>query len=323
MKNMKAAIRSKYGPPDVLSIEEIEMPTPKEDEILVRVHATTVNRTDCSILWGKPFVIKFFTGLPNPTSPVPGTDFAGEVAAIGKKVNTFRVGDRVWGFHDQGLASHAQYLTIGENQAVLKIPEHINYEQAAASAEGAHYAYNFINKVKLRAGQKVLVNGATGAIGSAAVQILKYLGVHVVAVCATENMAVVSSLGADRVIDYTQEDFTRQSEQYDFVFDAVGKSTFAQCKSIMQPDGIYISSELGPRAQNLYLPLITKLRGGKRVIFPLPTRIKASLDFIQNMLEQEKFKPLIDRTYPLEQIREAYNYVVSGQKTGNVIINFY
>jgi len=164
---MKAAIRSKYGSPEVISIEEVEMPLPADHEILVKVHAATVNRTDCGILCGKPFAIQFFTGLFKPTSPIPGTDFAGEIEAIGKKVSAFKVGDKVWGFNDNGLASHAQYLVISENKAVLKMPEHITYEQAAASAEGAHYAYTFINKVNLKAGQKVLVNGATGAIGSA------------------------------------------------------------------------------------------------------------------------------------------------------------
>lgn len=320
---MKAAIRTQYGPPEVISIEDVETPVPGDQEILIRVHAATVNRTDCSILWGKPAVIKLFTGFSRPRSPTPGTDFAGEVEAVGKKVSTFRVGDRVWGFNDTGLASHAQYLTIAESAAVLKMPAHVTYAQAAASAEGGHYALNFINKVPLRAGQKVLVNGASGAIGSAAVQILKHLGMYVVAVCGTKNVAPVAALGADRVIDYTQTDFTDQPEKYDFVFDAVGKSTFARCRPLLQPGGIYISSELGPNAENLYLPLLTKLRGGQRVIFPFPSNIKGSLLFMQNLLEEGKFKPLIDRSYPLEEIREAYAYAASGQKTGNVWLTFH
>ncbi len=319
---MKAAIRSKYGPPDVLNIEDVETPTPKDNEILVRVRAATVNRTDCGILWGKPFVIRFFTGLFKPTSPTTGTDFAGEIVAVGKNVTAFKVGDKVWGFNDNGLASHAQYLTLPEDEAILKIPEHITYEQAAASAEGAHYAYNFINKVNLDASNKVLVNGATGAIGSAAVQILKYIGVYVVAVCDTKNIERVKSIGPDRVVDYTKEDFTRLEEKFDFVFDAVGKSTFGKCRPLLQPGGIYISSELGPHAENLYLPLITKIRGGKKVVFPLPVNIKKSLLYMQELLEKGKFKPLIDRRYSLENIREAYQYVDSGQKTGNVIITF-
>lgn len=319
---MKAAIRTKYGPPEVLSIEDVEIPTPKENEIVVRVHATTVNRTDCAILTGKPFVIQFFTGLGRPSLPSTGTDFAGEIATVGKNVTAFKAGDRVWGFGDEGLATHAQYVAVSIKKAVLKMPENCSYEQAAASAEGAHYAYNFINKVHLKPGQKVLVNGATGAIGSAAVQILKYMGVYVVAVCDTKNVALIESLGADKVIDYTKEDFTKQEEKFDFVFDAVGKSTFDKCKPLLQPNGIYISSELGPNAQNLYLPLITKISGGKRVVFPIPSNIKGSLLFIKELLEKEKFKPVIDRTYPLEKIREAFEYVASGQKTGNVMITF-
>ncbi len=319
---MKAAIRSKYGSPDVLSIEDVETPMPKDNEILIRVRAATVNRTDCGILWGKPFVIRFFTGLFKPTSPTTGTDFAGEIVAVGKNVAAFNVGDKVWGFNDNGLASHAQYLTLPENEAILKIPEHITYEQAAASAEGAHYAYNFINKVYLDARKKVLVNGATGAIGSAAVQILKHMGVYVAAVCDTKNIELVKSMGPDKVVDYTKEDFTRLEEKFDFVFDAVGKSTFGKCKPLLQPGGIYISSELGPHAENLYLPLITKIRGGKKVIFPIPVNIKKSLLYMQDLLEKGKFKPLIDRKFSLESIREAYQYVDSGQKTGNVIVTF-
>ena len=322
LKNMKAAIRSTYGPPDVISIEEVKTPAPKDHEILVRVHAATVNRTDCGILSGKPLLIQCFTGLGKPNSPTPGTDFAGEVESVGKLVTAFKAGDKVWGFNDNGLASHAQYLRISERAAVLKIPANITYEQAAASAEGAHYAINFINKVKLKVGQKVLVNGATGAIGSAAVQILKYRGIYVVAVCDTKNVALVASMGPDKIVDYKKEDFTKLNEKFDFVFDAVGKSTFGKCKPLMLPGGIYISSELGPNAENLYLPLITKIRGGQRVIFPVPYNIKGSLNYMQNLLEKGKFKPLIDRKYPLEKIREAYQYVASGQKTGNVILTF-
>jgi NADPH:quinone reductase-like Zn-dependent oxidoreductase len=319
---MKAAIRSKYGPPEVLTVSQVVKPKPKEKQILIRVHATTVNRTDCGGLTGKPYLIRFFTGLTKPTLSSTGTDFAGEVEAVGSKVEKFSVGDRVWGFNDNGLGSHAQYCCVSSDEAILKIPTGISYEQAVSSAEGAHYALNFINKVKLRAGQKVLVNGATGAIGSAAVQILKSMGVYVVAVCDTPNLARVAALGPDKVIDYLREDFTRLEERFEFVFDAVGKSSFGQCRPVLEPRGIYISSELGPSAENLYLPLITKIRGGQRVIFPLPVDIKKSMNFMQNLLEKGQFDPLIDRKYPLEKIREAFHYVLSGQKIGNVILTF-
>jgi len=319
---MKAVVRTKYGSPDVLKISEIEKPAPGDDEVLIKVYATTVNRTDCGILWGKPFIIRFFTGLIKPKSPVSGTDFAGRVESVGKNVTSYKAGDRVWGFNDEGLGSHAQYMKIAEHKALTTIPDHITYEEAAASGEGAHYAYNFINKVKLEKGQKVLVNGATGAIGSAAVQLLKYFEIHVTAVCDTKNMELVKSLGADRVIDYEKEDFTKEDEQYHFVFDAVGKSTFAKCKPLLLPGGVYMSSELGPGAQNPFLALITPITGNKKVIFPIPVNCKKSVLFIKDLLQKEKFKPVIDRKYPLEKIADAYNYVVTGKKTGNVVITF-
>ena len=207
---------------------------------------------------------------------------------------------------------------------MVTIPKNITYEQAAASTEGAHYAINFINKVNLQSGQKALVNGATGAIGSAAVQLLKYYGARVTATCNTKNKELVKSLGAERVIDYTQEDFTKDDERYDFVFDTVGKSSFFKCKSLLQPGGIYISSDLGYMAQNLFLPLITPIikpmLGNKKTIFPLPTDIRASLLLIKTLMEQGKFNAVIDREYPLEEIVEAYRYVGEGQKTGNVVI---
>lgn len=319
---MLAATRSTYGPPDLLSIKEINKPTPGDKEVLIRVYATTVNRTDCSILWGKPFIIRFVAGLFKPASPIPGTDFAGRVEAIGKNVQSFKAGDRVWGFNDQGLASHAQYMTIREDKGISIIPDNITYEQAAASPEGAHYAYNFISKVKLQPCQKILVNGATGAIGSSAVQLLKHFEINITAVCNTENIDLVKSLGADKVIDYTKEDFTKDEQQYHFIFDAVGKSSFGKCKPLLLPGGIYISSELGPGSENLYLPFITAITGGKKVIFPFPVNIKRSMLLINKLLEQGKFKPVIDRKYHFTNIAEAYKFVVTGQKTGNVIITW-
>ncbi len=317
---MKAAFRSKYGAPEVLSIKEIDKPVAGENELLIRVLAATVNRTDCGILWAKPFIMRFFTGLLNPRLSTTGTDFAGIVEEVGKGVSKFKAGDKVWGFDDIGLSSHAEYLVIFADKPIQMIPPGFSYDQAAASAEAAHYAYNFVNKVTLKPGQRVLVNGATGGIGSAAVQFLKYYDIYVTAVCSSENIATVKSLGADRVIDYTKEDFTRDTEKYDFVLDAVGKSTFFKCKKILKKDGIYISSELGPYSQNLFLPLITAIGKRKRVIFPIPVNIKGSLEFILGLMEQGRFTPLIDRVYPLEEIRAAYDYVASGQKIGNVII---
>jgi NADPH:quinone reductase-like Zn-dependent oxidoreductase len=320
---MKAIVYTRYGSPDVLQLKEIEKPVPKDYEVLIKVHATTVNRTDCATIRAIPFFARIITGLFKPKKQIPGTEFAGEIEAVGKGVSSLKVGDKVFGFDDQGSESHAQYMTIKEDKAVL-IPDNISYEQAAASSEGAHYAYNFINKVDPKKGQYVLVNGATGAIGSAAVQLLKYLDVNVTAVCATKNIELVKSLGADRVIDYTKEDFTEDEQKYDLVFDTVGKSSFFECRHLLQPGGIYISSDLGYMAQNIFLPLITPIIkpmiGNKKTVSPIPTDIRGSLLLIRSLIEQDKFKAVIDRKFPLEQIVEAYKYVEKGQKTGNVVI---
>jgi NADPH:quinone reductase-like Zn-dependent oxidoreductase len=317
---MKAAIRKKYGPPETLKVETIDKPVPKENEVLIRVYATTVNRTDCAVLTGKPWIMRLFTGLFQPKNPTPGTDFAGIVVAIGKNVSQFQVNDKVWGFNDEGLGSQAEYMCLSTEAAVSRMPENSTFEQAAASLEGAHYAYNFINKINIQPGQKILVNGATGAIGSALVQMLKYLGAHVTATCSTPYLTRIQALGTDRIIDYTRQDFTKDTNQYDLVLDAVGKSTFSQCKGLLREKGVYISSELGPWVQNPLLALTTPLLGGKKVIFPVPSNIKGSMAFIHDLIEKGKFQPLIDRNYPLEDIAAAYQYVASGQKIGNVVI---
>lgn len=316
---MKALVYTEYGPPDVLQIKEVEKPLSEEDEALIRVHATTVNRTDCATIRAKPFFMRIVTGLLKPKKQIPGTAFAGEVTAVGNSVSSLQVGDKVFGFDDQGAGAHAQYTTI-EADKVVTIPNKIPYAQAAASPEGVHYAYNFINKVDLKQGQHVLVNGATGAIGSSAVQLLKHFGAHVTAVCSTKYIELVKSLGADQVIDYTQEDFTKDNQKYDFVFDTVGKSSFFKCKHLLQPGGVYMSSDLGYMAQNLFLPLITPMVGSKKTIFPAPKDIGKTLRLLKNLMEHDQFKAVIDREYPLEQVIEAYKYVEKGYKTGNVVI---
>ncbi len=320
---MKALVYTKYGSPEVLQLKEVEKPDLKDNEVLIKVHATTVNRTDCATIRAKPFFMRIVTGLFKPKKNIPGTEFAGDIEAIGKNVSSLKVGDKVFGFDDMGSGSHAQYMTIKEDN-VVTIPDKITYEQAAASIEGAHYANNFINKVNLKKGQNVLVNGATGAIGSAAVQLLKYFDVIVTAVCATENIELVKTLGANRVIDYKNEDFTKDKQKYNFVFDTVGKSSFLKCFHLLHHGGVYISSDLGYMSQNLLLPLITPILkpvlGNKKTIFPEPLYIPGSLDLIKKLMQQGLFKPVIDKVYPLEQIIEAYKYVEKGQKKGNVVI---
>jgi NADPH:quinone reductase-like Zn-dependent oxidoreductase len=318
---MKAAIRRSYGSPQVIQIEEIEKPVPKDDELLIQVSATTVNRTDCANLTAKPFIMRFFQGLFKPRKITLGTDFAGTVVVIGKNIQSFKVNDRVFGFTDMGLESQAEYLVMKPKGNLLTIPDNVDFKHAAASMEGAHYAYSFIHKVSIKAGQNILINGATGAIGSALLQFCNQFDVQITATCNTKNSALIQSFGADKIIDYTKEDFTKNPEKYDFIFDAVGKSTFGKCKPLLKDRGVYISSELGPYSQNPFLALITSLGSKKKVIFPVPFSIQKTLPYIKNLLEQEKFKPVIDCEYPLENISKAYEYVMTGEKTGNVIVS--
>ncbi|KPK28478.1 MAG: NADPH:quinone oxidoreductase [Desulfobacterales bacterium SG8_35_2] len=323
---MKAIVYTKYGSPDVLQLKEVDKPEPKDFEVQVKVKATTVNRTDCANLSAKPFIMRFSLGFFKPKKQIPGTEFAGVVEAVGKNATSFKAGDRVFGFDDTVLSSYAEYLTIAEDKGLETMPKNISFEEAAAISEGTHYAYNFINKVNLKSGDKALVNGASGGIGTATVQLLKYIGADVTGVCNTKNLELVKSLGASKVIDYTKEDFTKDSQKYDFVFDSVGKSSFGKCKHLLRPGGVYISSELGWMVQNLFFALITIIFGrlpgqsGKKVKFPYPPNIKRSVLFIKKLYEEGKFKPVIDRYYPLEKIADAFRYVEKGQKTGNVVI---
>jgi len=259
---MKAIVQDRYGPPDVLEIRPIDQPTVKDNQVLVKVHATTVNRTDSGLRAAKPFINRFFTGLIRPRVTVLGNEFAGDVEAVGSGVNSFAVGDRVFGYNGSRFGAHAEYLAIAEDGSLATMPATLTYEQAAASTEGSHYALSLISKAKLRSGQDVLVNGATGAIGSAAVQLLQQLGANVTAVCDTTHIELVKGLGADRVIDYTAQDFTKDTQSYDVVLDAVGKSSFGRTKRLLKPGGIYLSSDLGPLSQNPILALVTPLFGG-------------------------------------------------------------
>ncbi|SMD46104.1 NADPH:quinone reductase [Aquiflexum balticum DSM 16537] len=318
---MKAVVRYNYGNPDNILIEEMPKPKPKPKEVLIKVKATTVNRTDCGVISGEPYIFRFFVGWPKPRTPILGTDFAGVVEEVGSQVSGFKVGDKVWGFNDNGIPSQAEYIVYKEDGNILKIPDGFGFAEAVASAEAAHYAINFLKYLKLNNDAKVLVNGATGGIGSATVQILLSKGLEVVATANTKNLDLIKGLGVTRVIDYENEDFTKLNEKFDVVFDSVGKSSFGQCKGILKEHGKYLSSELGPGSENLYLPLATKIKGGKRVIFPLPTDIKGSMTIIKELMEKGKFRPVIDRSYPMEKAAEAYRYVASGQKTGNVILD--
>ena len=316
---MKASIRRNYGSPNQIKIETIEKQKPKNNEVLIKISATTVNRTDCANLTAKPFIMRFVLGLFKPRKIIIGTDFAGEIIALGKNVKSFKIGDKIFGFNDTGSESHAEFITTEVGNLFL-MPENINYKQAAASLEGAHYAYTFIHKVAIQPGHKILINGATGAIGSALLQFVRQYDVQITVTCNTKNIDLMKSLGADKIYDYTQKDFTNDKVMYDFIFDAVGKSTFGKCKPLLKEKGIYISSELGPYSQNLYYALTTSISKNKKVIFPVPFSTKQTIPYIMELLRKETFKPVIDREFLLEEINLAYEYVLRGEKVGNVII---
>ena len=318
---MKAAVRSSYGPPNVVRIAEVDRPTAKDNQVLVKVHATTVNRTDCGFRAGRPFFVRALTGLPRPRVTVLGTEFAGTVEAVGRDVTSFRVGERVFGFKGLPFGAHAEYLAIPQDGFLATMPAQLSFEEAAPSTEGSHYALALIRKAKVRSGQDALVYGATGAIGSAAVQLLKQLGAKVTAVCGPEHLELVKGLGADRVIDYTAQDFTRDTQRYDVVLDAVGKSSFLRCRRLLQPGGVFLSSEFGPLAQNLVLSLVTPILRGRKAMLNLGRDDPGMARYFREVLESGAFRPLIDRRYRLDEIVEAYRYVETGQKIGNVVVS--
>jgi NADPH:quinone reductase-like Zn-dependent oxidoreductase len=317
---MKAAVYKKYGPPEVVKLVEVDKPSPKGDEVLVKVYASTVNRTDCGFRSSEYFISRLFSGLFKPKFGILGNEFAGIIEAVGKDVTLLNIGDKVFGYNDKKFGAHAEYMTITETDAITTIPNNVTFEQAAPITEGAHYALCDIRAVKIKKGQNVMIYGASGAIGSAAVQLAKYYGAKVTAVCNTQNVEVVKSLDADQVIDYIAQDFTKIDQKFDFIFDAVGKSSFKQCKPLLIKNGTYISTELGKNSENIFLALITPLLGGKKVLFPIPTIKKEDVIFLKKLVESGKYKPLVDRLYHLDKIVDAYNYVETRQKVGNVVI---
>lgn len=317
---MRAIVNTEYGPPDVVKLREVDKPAPKENEVLIKVNATTVNRTDCGFRSAEYFISRFFSGLFRPKFKTLGNEFAGVIEAIGKNVTSFNIGDEVFGFSGIKFGAHAEYMTIAENEAITTMPGNLTFEEAAPITEGGHYALCDIRAANVKSGQNVLIYGASGAIGSAAVQLTKYFGAKVTAVCNTKNVELLQSLGADQVIDYTTQDFTKTGQLFDFVFDSVGKSSFGQCKPLLNKKGIYISTELGKKSENIFLALFTPILGGKKVLFPIPKISKEDVILLKELVESGQYKPVIDRKYSLEQIVEAYKYVETGQKTGNVVI---
>ncbi|MCH9681130.1 MAG: NAD(P)-dependent alcohol dehydrogenase [Deltaproteobacteria bacterium] len=319
---MKAVVHTRYGPPDVLQLADVERPVPRADQVRIRIHATTVNRTDCAFRAGKPAPVRLFAGLRSPNNPIPGTEFAGVIDAVGRAVQSFAVGDRVFGrTSDERPGAHAEYLCVDEAAAVVHQPEGLSHVEAAALCDGVMLANAYLRLIDFDRMPRIVINGASGSIGSAGVQLAKARGAEVTAVCKTDAITRVKALGADHIIDYTQEDFTATDTIFDVVFDAVGKSSLRRCKRLLREGGIYVSTELGFLAQNPLLALRTWLFGGRiKVYFPLPKYGKAEAMYAKQLVERGQYQPLLDRTYRLDEIVDAHEYVETEGKVGNVVI---
>jgi NADPH:quinone reductase-like Zn-dependent oxidoreductase len=322
---MRAVVYDKYGPPDVLRLEEVAKPVPKEDEVLVRVHATTVTRADVHTREANrsngramTLVSRLISGLRRPRQPILGREFAGEVEAVGAAVSEFAVGDRVFGLSGLTFGAHAEFMCMRESARIARMPAGMSFEDAAPICDGALNALMCLKQADLRKGRTILIYGASGAIGTAGVQLARYFGADITAVCSTKNLELVRSLGADAVIDYTQEDFTKNGQTYDVIFDAVGKLSFRRSRASLEPGGIYLPTD-GP--VNLMWALMPSRKGAKRVVFQIPPRQpKKDVLFLKELIEAGKFRPVIDRCYPLEDVIEATRYVETQQKTGNVVL---
>lgn len=317
---MKASIAKNYGPPEVLSLEEVEKPTPKANEVRVKIHASTVNRTDCGFRRPDYFIVRLINGFFKPRRKIFGTEFAGEVDGIGEKVSQFKIGDPVFGLNLNKFGTHAEYVCIAENKAIALKPNNISYAEAAAVCDGLMMGITYLRKINFTTETKILINGASGSIGSAAVQLANYYGAHVTAVCNTRSTEIVKSIGADEIINYELEDFTKNGKTYDVILDTVGKSSYFKCKKILKPGGIYFSSELGFLGQNIFLPLTTPLFSSRKVKFPIPACTQKDLEFFKALLESGNYKAVIDRDYSFDKIVEATRYVETGEKIGNVVI---
>jgi NADPH:quinone reductase-like Zn-dependent oxidoreductase len=328
---MKAIVYTEYGPPDVLQLKEVAKPAPKDNELMVKIYAAAVNYGDISARnfgnvspreFNMPFLFwlpaRMAFGFRKPKKQILGSEFAGEIEAVGKDVKRFKVGDPVFGYRGPNFGAYAGYLCMAENGLVAAKPANMSYEEAAAVPYGALTALNLLRKVDIQPGQKVLINGASGAIGSAAVQIAKHFGAEVTGVCGSPGLAFVQALGADKVIDYTQEDFTQNGETYDLIFDILGRSSFSRCKGSLKPNGRYLLASF--KFKQLWQMVWTSLRGGQKVICALSMEKPADLMLVKEMVEAGQIKTIIDRRYPLVQAAEAHRHVETGHNKGKVVI---
>jgi NADPH:quinone reductase-like Zn-dependent oxidoreductase len=320
---MRAIVHDRYGSPDVLRLVELPMPEPKSNEVRVRVICTTVNRTDVGFRRGEPWIARFWSGLLRPRFPILGSEFAGEVDAVGAEVRGFARGDRVAGLIGDTFGAHAEYVCVAGDAPIVHTPSRLRDDEATALWDGPWLALTCLRKAKVGPGTSLLVYGASGSIGSSAVQLAKHLGAEITAVCATPHLELARSLGASDVIDYTATDFTAHGRSYDVVLDAVGKETFARCRRLLKPNGSYVSTDLGPGWQNPWLQLWTGVTGGQQAGLAVPDakRVREDVMFLRELADKGELRAVIDRTYPFAEIVEAYRYVETERKVGSVVIS--
>jgi NADPH:quinone reductase-like Zn-dependent oxidoreductase len=315
---VRAVVHDRYGPPDVLRIEDVARPVPADDEVLVRIHATTVSRTDVGLRSAEVFISRVVTGLARPRNRILGMEFAGEVEAVGSAVREFEVGDHVFG--GRGSSAWAEYICLREGDPLAIKPANMSFQEAAAVFDGASLALPCLELAELRPGRSILIYGASGSVGTAAVQLARHFGADVTAVCNTKNVELVKSLGADEVIDYTAEDFTENGKRYDVIFDAVGMHSFRRSRRSLKRRGTFIDTDLGFMWHVPLMLLATKWVGDKKVKMGIARYTKKDLFFLKRLIEAGEYRAVIDRTYPLEDVVEASQYVETGQKTGNVVL---
>ena len=317
---MRAIVQDRYGPPGVLHIDEVPTPVPADDEVLVRVRASTVSQSDTHLRAANPFIWRFFVGLRRPKIRTLGVEFSGEVAAVGASVREFHVGDRVFG-GPRGFGAHAEFICLKESGPIAHIPAAMSFEDAAAVCDGTNEALATLRAARIRSGMRIAIYGASGSLGTAAVQIAKHYGAHVTAICNTKNVELVRSLGADEVVDYTVEDFTKNADGYDAIIDAVGKYAYHWGRRGLRPGGIYVETDLGPHKLDTLVNLVlTRWFGTRRLVFAGGFRNKEDILLAKALIEAGEYRPVIDRRYPFEQVAEAHAYVETWQKTGNVVL---
>ena len=316
---MKAVVQDRYGPPDVLRIADVPRPVPKDDEVLIRVRASTVTQSDTHARGAHPFFWRLILGVRRPRRPTLGVEFSGEVEAVGAAVGEFSVGDHVFG--TSWFGAHAEFICLRESAALARKPAGMSFEEAAAVCDGAMQALATLRAADVQAGQRVVIYGASGSLGTAAVQLAKHLGAHVTAVCNTNNVELVRSLGADEVVDYLREDFTKNGQRYDAIIDAVGKYAFHWGRRALKPGGVYVETDLGPyKLETIAMTIVTRWAGKRRLKFAGGRKTKKDALFMKELIEAGQYRPVIDRRYPMERVADAHRYVETWQKTGNVVL---